>query len=78
MSYGRSFPTVYVPLTFVCESCAITVTVQVDAGKDYIYEDTCREGERYMIDCCNWLLRRSTSTVLCADCRHHDSEKGMP
>ena len=69
MSYGRSFPTVYVPLTFVCESCGVSVTIQVDAGKDYIYEDTCREGEYRMIDCCNWWLCRVTNVALCSNCR---------
>lgn len=71
MSYGHSYPPVFVPLTFVCQGdgCFAVVTIQVDAGKDYIWEDTVREGERYMIIHCHWRVEHRGSSVLCADCK---------
>ncbi len=79
MSYGHSSPTVFVPLTFVCKECGVIVTIQVDAGKDYIWEDTVREGERYMIAHCGWYIewtntpiKTQTHPVLCAACKQDD------
>ena len=73
MGYGRSFPTMFVPVTIVCANCGVTVTIQVDAGKDYIFEDTVREAELLMIGHCNWMVpHRSGDDVLCSSCRPPD------
>ena len=76
MGYGRSCPTVYIPMTFVCRECSVSVTIQIDAGKDYIYEDTLREGERDMVVSCNWLLIREENVVLCSHCRFSHKDGG--
>ena len=58
------------PFVFTCAECRVVVTISVDVGKDYIFEDTCKESLKYMEDCCNWeVYGRNPHLHLCSECK---------
>lgn len=75
MGYGNSTPKVTMPFTFCCSECGVVVTISVDVGKDYVFEDTCTEALKYMEDCCNWAVWGDhRHKHLCSECKPSPSE----
>lgn len=75
MGYGHSTPMVTMPFSFRCSGCGVVITITVDVGKDYIFEDTCQESLKYMEDCCAWAVYGDhRHDPMCARCKPSPSD----